>query len=61
MAKKKQPANPSEIPYPGKRPEPDPDQVPENPGLPENDPDIIAEEDSFETPPVELPEPGEGP
>lgn len=61
MAKKKHPPIPSEIPYPGKRPELDPDRIPENPGLPEKEPDIIPEEDPYETPPEELPEPGEGP
>jgi hypothetical protein len=61
MAKKKQPDNPSEISYPGKRPELDPDRIRENSGLPEEEPDIIPDEEPFETPPEELPEPGEGP
>lgn len=35
---------------------------PDEPQLPETtDPDIIPEEDEFETPPYEAPEPGEGP
>ena len=61
MAKKIKPDNPSEIPYPGKRPEIDPDKIPENPVSPEEEPDIIPEEDPFETPPEESPAPGEGP
>ena len=61
MTKKKQPSKPFEIPYPGKRPELDPDKIPEDPVLPEKDPDFIPEEEPFETPPEELPIPGEGP
>ncbi len=34
---------------------------PEEPGIPEEDPDIIPDENPFETPPYEMPEPGEGP
>jgi hypothetical protein len=61
MAKKIKPDKPSEIPHPGKRPEIDSDKIPENPVSPEEEPDIIPEEDPFETPPEELPVPGEGP
>lgn len=61
MAKKKIPPKPFEIPAPEKRPEMDPSHIPESPELPEEDPDLIPEEDPFETPPFEIPEPGEGP
>jgi hypothetical protein len=44
---------------------PFPEQVPivdpEDPLVPEEGPDFIPEEDPFETPPVEIPPPGEGP
>lgn len=60
MAKKIHPSNPAEIPSP-KTPEWQPGEEPEQPLLPEEDPDIIPEEDPFETPPYEIPEPGEGP
>lgn len=61
MAKKKPLQKPFEIPAPEKRPEMDPSHIPESPELPEEDPDLIPEEDPFETPPFEIPEPGEGP
>ena len=34
---------------------------PEDPIIPDEDPDIILDEDLTETPPYELPPPGEGP
>jgi hypothetical protein len=58
MATKKQPV---EIPPPEKNPVYNPDVIPETPPLPEEEPDIIPDEDPFETPPYEVPEPGEGP
>ena len=61
MAKKNKPVEPSELPYPGKRPEIDPDKIPENPVSPEEEPDIIPEEEPFESPPEELPAPVESP
>ena len=44
-------------PFPEQKPIVDP----EEPLLPEESPDFIPEEDPFETPPVEIPPPGEGP
>jgi hypothetical protein len=61
MAKKKNPKEPFEIPFPGKRPEIDPDEIPDNPVLPEEDPEIIPDDEPSETPPYEIPPPGEGP
>lgn len=52
---------PTEIPLPVRNPEIDPDKIPENPVLPEEEPDIIPEEEPFETPPYEIPKPGERP
>ena len=51
---------PHEIP-PVKDPDIHPDAVPDLPVLPEEDPDVIPDEDPYETPPYEVPEPGEGP
>ncbi len=60
--KENQPKQPVEVPPPpGKNIESDPDRVPELPQLPDEEPDIIPDEDPFETPPYEVPEPGEGP
>ena len=42
-------------------PEQEPIFDPEEPLIPEEDPDFIPEEDPFETPPFEVPPPGEGP
>jgi hypothetical protein len=60
MAKKIKPGKP-EIPSPEKHPEIDPPFDPEEPIIPEEAPDIIPDEDPFETPPHEIPPPGEGP
>ena len=61
MTKKPWPDKPFEIPLPQKHPEIDPPGDPEKPLIPEEDPDIIPDEDPFETPPFEIPPPGEGP
>ena len=61
MPKKLKPISPIEIPSPDKNREYDPDYIPEIPVLPVEEPDLIPDEDPFETPPYELPEPGEGP
>lgn len=61
MAKKTNPDKPFEIPLPGKTPETNPPFDPEEPIIPEEEPDIIPDEEPFETPPYEIPEPGEGP
>lgn len=61
MDKKKKADKPVEVPSPGKYIEVNPDEIPESPALPEEDPEIIPDEDPFETPPYEIPEPGEGP
>ncbi|MBP6023436.1 hypothetical protein [Ferruginibacter sp.] len=61
MQKKKQPTKPVEVPAPGKYPEINPDAIPDSPALPDEDPDIIPDEDPYETPPYEVPNPGEGP
>lgn len=58
MAKK---PGPFEIPSPGIIPEIEPPFDPEEPFVPEEDPDLIPDEDPFETPPYEVPPPGEGP
>ena len=62
------PRKPFEAPVPEKKPEikpyPDPDEPtipPEEPVMPGENPDLIPEEDPFETPPYEVPPPGEGP
>ena len=44
-------------PFPEQKPITDP----EEPLVPIEDPDYIPEEDPFETPPIEVPPPGEGP
>ena len=61
MAKKKKTGKPFETPSPGKQPEIKPAAEPEEPIIPQEDPDIIPDEDPFETPPHEMPPPGEGP
>ena len=61
MQKEKQPAKPIELPIPHKHPETVVPPDPEEPMVPNEDPDTIPEEDPFETPPYELPTPGEGP
>ena len=62
MAIKKKPADPQPgLPYPGKRPEIDPDTVPDNPVITGDEPDIIPDDDPFETPPEDVPPPGEKP
>ncbi|WP_460551083.1 hypothetical protein [Ferruginibacter profundus] len=61
MLPKKLPVKPVEIPVPKEKPEIELPIDPEAPLIPEEDPDIIPEENPFETPPFELPEPGEGP
>ena len=50
-----------EIPGPEKQPEVIQPVDPEEPIIPEEDPDVIPDEDPFETPPYEIPEPGEAP
>lgn len=59
--KEKQPQKTVEVPPPGKNLESDPDRLPEVPAVPGEDPEVIPEEDPFDTPPFEVPEPGEGP
>jgi hypothetical protein len=62
MPKKKHqtPDTPPEV-VPPDSPEYQPYIDPEDPLIPEITPDDIPEEDPFETPPVEVPPPGEGP
>jgi hypothetical protein len=61
MSKKKQPNKPSEVPLPEKKPELIPPDPEEPLNVPEEDPEIIPDEEPFEPPPYEVPEPGEGP
>jgi hypothetical protein len=61
MPRKKQSPGPAEIPAKKSSPKIKPGEEPEYPVLPEEEPDIIPDEDPFETPPYEIPEPGEGP
>jgi hypothetical protein len=61
MPDKKKTGAPIEVPHPEQIPEIKPEVDPEYPLLPEEEPDVIPEEDPFETPPYEVPEPGEGP
>ncbi len=56
----KKPKKETEIP-PLTIPEQEPIIDPEEPLIPEEDPDVIPEEEPYETPPYELPPPGEGP
>lgn len=60
MAARKKITPPDEVPSPGKHPEVVPQSDPEEPVLPE-EPDFEPEEDPYETPPFEVPPPGEGP
>jgi len=59
-AKKKNKPSP-EIPARPSTPEFVPEEPDEYPELPEEDPDVIPDDDPFETPPYEVPPPGEGP
>lgn len=59
--KPEKPVSPSEVPGPIRNPEIDPDNIPESPVLPDEEPDVIPDENPFETPPTEVPAPGEGP
>ena len=61
MPNKKKPDKSIEIPMPKKEPEIILPLDPEDPSIPTEDPDILPEENPFETPPFEIPEPGEGP
>ncbi len=61
MPTKKKPGMPSEIPAPHKQPDISEPTDPEEPIIPKEDPDIIPDEEPFETPPYEIPQPGEGP
>lgn len=58
---KEKPFRPLEIPVPEKKPEIPVPADPEEPLIPVEDPEIIPDEDPFENPPYEVPEPGEGP
>lgn len=60
MAKKKKPDKPVEIPKP-ENPEIKPADPEEPLNIPKEDPDIIPDDDPFETPPEEIPPPGERP
>jgi hypothetical protein len=61
MPKKTYPAVPAEAPGLSPNPHIGEDIIPEAPLMPGEDPDIIPDEDPFETPPTEMPPPGEGP
>jgi len=61
MPGKNKPDKPLEMPPPEKLPETVPPLDPEDPVLPPEEPDIIPDEDPFETPPYEVPYPGDGP
>jgi hypothetical protein len=61
MAKKIQPEEPIGVPPLRRDPEVYPEEIPEAPVLPAEEPDVIPQEDPFETPPYEVPPPGEGP
>lgn len=61
MATKKTPERPNEFPAPDKHPEIIQPIDPEDPVMPIEDPEIIPDEDPFETPPYEIPPPGESP
>ena len=50
-----------EISPPDKLPEINSPVDPEDPVVPPEDPEIIPDEDPFESPPYEIPPPGEGP
>jgi hypothetical protein len=57
----KKPGTAPEVPLPQKHPEVIPVFDPEEPLVPEESPEIIPDEDPYETPPEEVPPPGEGP
>ena len=61
MPGKKNTGYPTEFPLPEKPPEVDTPSDPEEPLIPEEEPDMLPEEEPFETPPYEVPPPGEGP
>ena len=61
MSKKKKTGKPSDFPSPEKKPEIIPPFDPEEPFVPEENPDIEPDENPFETPPYEIPPPGESP
>ena len=61
IPKKKIPDKAIEIPTPKKEPDITVPIDPEGPSIPNEDPEIIPEENPFETPPFEVPKPGEGP
>ena len=61
MSPKKIPIAPVENPSHAKHPEIPPLTDPDELIVPEEDPDLIPDEDPFETPPYEVPDPGEGP
>ena len=61
MSKKNSPGKPKVIQSPGISPEADPSSLPPIPLAPEEELDVVPDEDLFETPPYEDPEPGEGP
>ncbi|HSC38626.1 MAG TPA: hypothetical protein VLD19_12165 [Chitinophagaceae bacterium] len=61
MPKKQPLPQPHEVPVHPEKPEIKPGEEPGLPALPEEDPDIIPDDDPFETPPYEVPPPGERP
>ncbi len=61
MLNKNQPTKPVIIPAKEINPEIDPAEIPAIPILPEEELDIIPDEELFEPPAYEAPEPGEGP
>lgn len=61
MPKKDSSVKPEKSPLPEVSPEADPSSIPVIPLSPEEEADIVPDEDLFETPLYEEPEPGEGP
>ncbi len=61
MPKKDSSVKPKKSQLPEINPEADPSSIPAIPLAPEEESDIIPDEDLFETPLYEDPEPGEGP
>ena len=61
MQKSKTPIKLPEVEPPEKTVEVPKTTDPEEPLIPDEDPDTIPEEEPFETPPYEVPPPGEGP
>lgn len=53
--------NEQRLQAPAKKPEVEKPEDPEDPFVPEEVPILIPDEESFETPPPEMPPPGEGP